>query len=126
MSKAIKCDRCGLFFVPDDTHGEYIHIDEVLYKNVRFGVYRGNVCVRRETFGDICHKCTLEFKRFCLQTEVVDKKLFDDLKKDYDALLEEKERLENAQKNNSTTSDTPITDALFNFISGKLGDKPDE
>ena len=113
MSKAIKCDRCGLFFVPDSTSGEYIHIDDVLYKNVRFGADKSNTCVRQETFGDICHKCTLDFKKFCSGIEVVDKKLFDDLRKDYDALLEEKEKLENAQKNNGFSySDTPLADVF--------------
>ena len=85
MSKAIKCDRCGYYFVPDEEQGEYVHIDQVLFKNVIRPDGRDGI--RTETFGDLCPTCTKKFVQFCSRVDTVDKKLYDDLMTDYQALL---------------------------------------
>lgn len=83
MSDAIKCDRCGECFDPENCTEEYTSIPEFYFMSVM------NQFRERRAKKDLCPECTKIFKQFWLGTPLVEQKLLDELYEDYDQLLKE-------------------------------------
>ena len=51
MSKALKCDRCGSFYIPDDSHQKR---NRVIFDNFDYD----NACSTDGRWLDLCPRCS--------------------------------------------------------------------
>ena len=94
MSHALQCDRCKHFFSPYIFKGDFATVKEIMYQNVNQYAHHEYGYFDEELH--FCPECTKKLSLFLSGTELVEKKLLDDLQEDFDATMEEKEDEETA------------------------------
>ena len=116
MSKALKCDRCGVCFDPYAVKSDITSIRETMfqdanqYKNREYGYFEEEM--------NFCPECTKLFRKFLHGTQLVEKQLLDTLQEDYDAEINKKQ--EGPEDEGKRTLNRSVFDDLDRYVYDSL------